>query len=205
MATYEYDETMVGQEFPALGLVSLWFGVVLVGMTAVAQILRGTEDTAVKSLQFVLFALILASGVYLAFRAGQGGLLQAAVPLLINIGTLIIVQGVPFADLWEQARFQSNLSAYEQIVDMVETGALLPDADGYAALPSRFRRLSENGRILINQSDGITRIFFFRHQSAASLTGYLYRSDGAPPQGEFGGSWTEVRGKRPFWYYCSRA
>jgi len=204
MAAYEYDEEGFGPEFPALGLVSLWYGVALVALTAVAQIVQGTKETAVQSLQIGLFALILASGVYLVFRAGQGSLLPATAPLLINVGTLIIVQGVPFAVLWEDVRFQSNLTAYEQVIDLVEAGDLQPGADGYAALPFGYRRLSADGRILIDSSAGVTRIFFFRTLSAAGQSGYLYRSDGAPPQSEFGGGWTAVWAKRPFWYYCAR-
>ena len=204
MAAYEFKETVNGQEFPVLGVVSLWFGVAFVGATAIAQALRGTKDTVASSMEVVLFALILASGIYLAFRAGQGGLPLAAVPLLINVGTLIIVQGVPFADLWENARFQSNISAYEQVVDLVASGELAPGDDGFADLPARYRRLSENGRIFINQSGGVTRIFFFLDNSVSGLAGYFYRADGAPPQAEFGGDWTAVLRKRPSWYYCAR-
>lgn len=205
MVAYEYKEYVVGQEFPVLGVVSLWFGVVFVGVTAVAQALRGSKDTVANSMEVILFALILASGVYLAFRAGQGSLPLAAVPLLINVGTLIIVQGVPFADVWENVRFQSNFSAYEQVIDMVASGELPPGDDGFADLPYRYRRLSENGRVLIHQADGVTRVFFFLDNSVVGLTGYLYRSDGAPPQAEFGGDWTAVLRKRPSWYFCTRA
>ncbi|MCB8982644.1 MAG: hypothetical protein H6659_02360 [Ardenticatenaceae bacterium] len=204
MAAYEYEEDRAVQEFPALGVVSLWFGAALVLVTAVAQIMHGAKDTAAQSLQIILVAFILASGVYLVFRAGQGSLLSATVPLLINVGTLIIVQGVPFADLWESVRFQSNLTAYEQVIDLVEAGELLPDESGSTALPFGYRRLSANGRILIDSSGGVTRVFFYRRQAADGLAGYLYRADGAPPQAEFGGGWTVVLGKRPFWYYCAR-
>ncbi|MBK8986799.1 MAG: hypothetical protein IPM39_12120 [Chloroflexi bacterium] len=206
MATYEYDGDEVSREFPALGVASLWIGLVLVLITAVAQMTQGTQDTAANGLQIILLALILASGVYLAFRASQGNLLLAAVPLLINVWTLIIVQCVPFASLWEQARFQSNLTAYQHVVALVEAGELVADMDGYATLPAAYHRLSANGRVLIDRSSGSTRVFFFLHQpTGASLAGYLYRSDGAPPQSEFGGAWTVVLPKRPSWYYCARS
>ncbi len=206
MAVYEYDDDVVDREFPALGLISLWFGVALVLVTAVAQIVQGTQDTAANGLQIILLALLLASGVYLAFRASQDKLRFAATPLLINAGTLLIVQCVPFANLWEHARFQSNLAAYQQVVEMVEDGELVPDTNGYATLPGRYGRLSANGRILIAHGNQGTQVFFFRSQTAVTgPSGYLYRSDGAPPESEFGGAWAVVLPKRPSWFYCARS
>lgn len=53
-------------DFPSLGLFSTWFGVVLIGVTAVLQTGQSNQgsswaDPLVDGLQFVLLALILAS------------------------------------------------------------------------------------------------------------------------------------------------
>ena len=183
-------------DFPSLGLFSTWFGVVLIGVTAVLQTGQSSQgswaDPLVEGLQFVLLALILASLFYLPFRAGRG-VKWAALPLAINVFTLIIVQLVPFADLWEMARFQ------------VEAGELVPGDGGVAYLAEPYRYLStDNGRIAIQTEADTTAIFFFNERNAPrNFSGYLYRSDNNPPQqGDFQGRWRYVEQIRPHWYFC---
>ena len=195
-------------DFPSLGLFSTWFGVVLIGVTAVLQTGRSSQgswaDPLVEGLQFVLLALILASLFYLPFRAGRG-VKWAALPLAINVFTLIIVQLVPFADLWETARFQVRLGQYEAVVALVEAGELVPGESGVIYLAEPYRYLStDNGRIAIHTEADTTAIFFFNERNAPrNFSGYLYRSDNNPPQqGDFQGRWRYVEQIRPHWYFC---
>lgn len=128
----------------------------------------------------------------------------AALPLAINLFTLIIVQMVPFADLWETARFQVRLGQYEAVVALVEAGELVPGEAGVAYLAEPYRYLStDNGRIAI-QTEADTAIFFFNERNAPrNFSGYLYRSDNNPPQqGDFQGRWRYVEQIRPHWYFC---
>ena len=129
-----YSDDLYRPDFPSLGLFSTWFGVILIGLTAVFQMGQSSRNgywaqPLVEGLQFVLVALILASLFYLPFRA-ERGVKWAALPLAINIGTLIIVQLVPFADLWETMRFQWRIGQYEAVVAMVESGELAPSESG---------------------------------------------------------------------------
>lgn len=196
-------------DFPSLGLFSTWFGVVLIGVTAVLQTGQSNQgsswaDPLVDGLQFVLLALILASLFYLPFRADRG-VKWAALPLAINLFTLIIVQMVPFADLWETARFQVRLGQYEAVVALVEAGELVPGEAGVAYLAEPYRYLStDNGRIAIQTEADTTAIFFFNERNAPrNFSGYLYRSDNNPPQqGDFQGRWRYVEQIRPHWYFC---
>ena len=196
-------------DFPSLGLFSTWFGVALIGLTAVFQAGQSSRggywaQPLVEGLQFVLLALILASLFYLPLRADRG-VKWAALPLAINVGTLIIVQLVPFADLWETLRFRSRVSQYEAVAQMVESGELLPGESGVINLPEAYRYLSaDNGRIWAKTDAETLSLFFFTERNAPrNFAGYLYRSDNNPPQqGDFFGRWRYVVQKQAHWYFC---
>ncbi|MBE2223090.1 MAG: hypothetical protein IAF02_16225 [Anaerolineae bacterium] len=209
--TYETYTDKNQQEIPVLGLFSLWFGAGLVGITAVANIITFQSGgmsgaTAVaETFRVILFALILASIGYLIWQVGSGSLFVAAMPLIINLFTLIIIQFVPFAAVWEEINFQVNSNRLNKVVDMVETGQLQPNPDGSLALPFSYRALSAGGDIQVEHNNGATSIFFISsQQSQHDIEGFIYRSDGRLPHDEFGGNWTYVAAKRPFWFYCAR-
>ncbi|VAW31223.1 hypothetical protein MNBD_CHLOROFLEXI01-2655 [hydrothermal vent metagenome] len=125
--------------------------------------------------------------------------------MAINVGTLIIVQLVPFTDLWETMRFQWRISHYEAVTQMVEAGELLPNENGIITLPERYRYLSaDNGRIWLQSEGETTTLFFFAERNAPrNFSGYLYRSDNTPPQlGDFMGRWRYMTQKRPNWCFC---
>lgn len=197
------------QEFPALGVVSAWFGAGVIGVTAVVHTFSTAPDRSlaaplVDGMRFILVAFILASLLYLTVRAGDG-LATAVLPLFINLSTLIIVSFVPFASLWQEFRLQLHWPEYTQVAQLVENGELQPDVAGFAQLPRRYRHLSAaDGAIMIDKQGDVTRIFFFtRRVSSWNFAGYMYRADANPPQsGDFGGRWRQVVQKRPFWFYC---
>jgi hypothetical protein len=202
------SDDMYRPDFPSLGLFSTWFGVVLIGLTAVLQLGQSPSriwaEPVVDGLQFLLVALLLASIFYLPFRTDRG-VKWAALPLVINIGTLIIVQLVPFADLGQAWRFRWRSSQYQDVVQMIESGTLLPGESGVVTLPEAYRHLSGvNGRIWVETDEDVTAVFFLTEQSApGSFSGYLYRSDNNPPQqGNFLGSWRYVAQQQAHWYFC---
>ena len=195
-------------DFPSLGLFSTWFGVVLIGVTAVLQLSQSRSRLwalpLVDGLKFLLVALVLASLLYLPFRTEQG-VKWAALPLAINLGTLIIVQLVPFADLGEAWRFRWRISQYEAVVQLVDSGELLPGESGVATLPDAYRHLSQdNGRIWVATDGDDTAVFFVTAQNGpGDFSGYLYHSAGNPPQqGDFFGSWRYVAQQQANWYFC---
>ncbi|MCP5099578.1 MAG: hypothetical protein GY943_28830 [Chloroflexi bacterium] len=202
-------EDDVNRDLPPLGVISTWFGVVLVTLTAVGQISGSSSGVSiaaplVASMEFILIAFILASSLFLIVQAQQGVRLSA-IPLFINVGTLIIIRLVPFAHVWEDMRYEWRQRSYEKVSEMVEAGELNADEIGVAFLPLKYRHLSaENGRIWISEQTDTTLIFFpIEINSQESFAGYLYRADGEPPQGgEFGGQWRYVTQKRPFWFFC---
>ncbi len=196
-------------EFPSLGLFSVWFGVALVGVTAISRIFTAytfdlESNPLLDGLYFALIALILASFFYLTMRA-NGRVKQAAVPLIINLSTLLIVRFVPFGGLWQDLRFEWNQARYQTVVQLVESGAIQPDEQGLARLPPQYRQLSAGGVIKVDTSNGAAKILFLTAVSSpTNFAGYLYHADNAPPQpGEFDGRWRYVAQQRPFWFFCA--
>lgn len=202
------DAPIIGRDVPTLVVVSAWIGAGLVLVTAVTHIFSFPDSGSAanslgQSAQFLLSALILASLAYLAWRSGEG-LSVAALPLLINLSTLIIVNLVPFASLGQTLRFHWYAPAYTAVVRLVESGELTSDSTGFASLPPAYRHLSTGGRIMVQHTpERITLFFFTRRFSATAFAGYMYRSDPSVPRsGDFGGSWQELRPERPYWFYC---
>ena len=164
MSSSAIDNDHPVHELPTLAVLSIWFGVLLIGLTAAAQLFvehnTGTNPL-VAALHFILIAFILASFVYLMLGTGQH-VKVAAIPLLINVGTLIIVRFVPFVDLWESFRFQWHRQAYNEVVALVESGKVAVSDQGLGQLPPEYRHLSaDGGQIMVSNAGGVTAIFFF--------------------------------------------
>ncbi len=183
-----------------------WWAVTAVASVVTFQSGGISGATAVvETFRILLFALILASIVYLVWQVGSGSLFVAAMPLLINLFTLIIIQFVPFAAVWEELNFQMNGNRYNRVVEMVEAGQLQTNPDGSFELPFAYRGLSQSGDILVENRNGTTSIFFISsRQSEHDVEGFIYRSDGQLPHDEFGGNWNFVAEKRPLWFYCAK-
>ena len=200
-------EVEVRRDFPSLAVFSTWFGVLLIGFTAVTYLAIGERNQAwmepfSTGLHFTLLALLLASIGYLAFNA-QSGLKLAALPLFINVGTIVIVLFVPFDALWEELSFRWQTPNYQAAARMVEAGTIVPDVEGVAYLPYQYRHLAaENGRIQVIERESVTRILFVKERQGDSFAGYVYVSDNSPPQtGDFNGRWRYIVQKQPRWFY----
>lgn len=201
---YEAD---VRRDFPSLAVFSTWFGVLLIGFTAVTHLAIGERNQAwmepfSTGMRFTLLALLLASIGYLAFNS-EAGLKLAALPLFINAGTIMIVLFVPFDALWEELSFRWQSPNYQAAARMVETGTIVPDVAGVAYLPQQYHHLSgENGRIQVINQNGATKILFVKEQQGTNFAGYVYVSDNSPPQtGDFNGRWRYIVQKQAQWFY----
>lgn len=204
-----YAEEEVSREFPTFVIVSAWFGVIMVALTAVGASLSSPlqpskTEPLIDMLQFVLIALILASLAYVLVRAGEG-MKVTAVPLVINIGTLVILHLVPFASIWEEARYRYYAPYYQAVVQKVESDEWQPDDNGILTLPGQYHNLSaDNGRVWVQRDGTAVTIFFMKQQLGVNeFAGYLYRSDGRAPQsGPLWGQWQTIMPKQPNWFFC---
>lgn len=209
---YAIHDESFSQEYPSFAVVSAWFGLIVIGITAVSNISSDwvQPDWAtpfLSGMQFILIAFILASILFLAVRAAFGVRL-AALPLIINLGTMVIMQFVPFDHMWEDMRFTWQQARYEDVIALVQQQALLPDVNGKVALPPQYRHLSgDAGQIWIAQDGAETMVFFpTEYVSPEQYAGYFYRTDSQLPQGgDFNGHWRLVAQKRPYWFFCVSA
>lgn len=203
----EYDNWQ-SPSSSALVVVSAWFGAAVILLTAVGYTLSSpTEPSPAKPLvdlmKFGLAALILASLVFMVLRAEEG-LRVTAVPLFINIGTLVIIQLVPFGVLWEEIRFQTHFYQYQAVRQQVETGEWQPDDRGFVRLPAMYAHLSvDDGRLWVERRGGTAVFFVTEQRGQQQFAGYYRHSQGRPPQsGEFQGQWRVIVPKRGGWYFC---
>jgi hypothetical protein len=127
-------------------------------------------------------------------------------PIIINGSTLLILLYVPFTSIRLNIEFTMNKKGYEEVIRMIENGKLEPNEYGQAYLPPEYRHLSKGGgEIMVDTSDGITSVFFYTFLGILdNFSGYMYRSNGAPPDQDFmGGDWAEITRKEPHWYFCA--
>ena len=204
---YSLPDDEITAEFPPLGVFSTWFGLVLIGLTAVSKISNIQPEwiePLLSGMTFILIAFILASGLFLAIRVSFG-LKLAAIPLVINVGTMMIVQLVPFGELWDELQFSWHQQSYASIVTQIEQQQIVPNIVGKAPLPYRYRHLSDDGgQVWISQRGDQLLIFFpTEYAGPQSFSGFLYQPDNHLPQdGEFGGKWRLVEEKRQSWFFC---
>ncbi|MCB8944911.1 MAG: hypothetical protein H6658_14270 [Ardenticatenaceae bacterium] len=195
------------QEFPVLGVVSAWLGFGAVVATAVRRIIvidptSQWADPLLSIITASVIALTLASALYVRY-SGPINLKLAAIPLFINISTLLVVYLVPFAEIWQDLRFQWRWDDYNEVVRLVEAGQISAGAMGEAQLPDTYGYLSVNGRIHISRQAEATYIFF-TSRTTSQTTGYLYAGNNQlPSSANWHSGWQYVVQKRPNWFLCA--
>ena len=202
------DDRYLSQELPGFGILSIWFGGLFVGITAVSQIIHRTLQPVwtrpvLAGMDLVLVIMIVASILFLAINH-QYGIKIVAIPLMVNLGTLMIVQAVPFDMMWQNIRFSSMMYGFEGVVEKVETNELLADGQGFVVLPLGFRHLSANNNMVrVDRADGVLSVLFYlNYESPDHFSGYIFRSDqSAPPTNIFGAEWRVMSQQVENWYF----
>lgn len=192
------------QEFPVLGVVSAWLGFGAVVITAVRRIIIPEfttlwADPLLSLITMAVMALSLASLLYLR-HSSTLNLKLAAIPLFINMSTLLIVYLVPFAEIWQDWQFQWRWHDYDEVVQLVEARQIQADATGQAQLPSKYAYLSVNGRVTIFHN-AMTTLIIFTSQNSPHASGYLYTSNNQlPTVSSWPEGWRHLVQKRPNWF-----
>ena len=191
-----------------LTTTSIVFGILLIGANAYQwSLVQVLTPFCLGPLLLLLFLgqlfLLLVSAIRLVFRFRN--LKDNLLPIGVNCSILLIVIFVPFTEIWLEAKFRSNWNGFNEVVTLVEDGTIKPNEYRIAMLPEQYQYLSIEGRILIDQDDEITKVFFFTFSGVLdNYSGFIYRADDVPPQ-PFD-LWTEckqLKEKRPHWYFCA--
>lgn len=192
-------------EFDPLSGVSLWFGVVAVLASAVIQISHPEYSAILILIKLMLSALTAVSILYFVARAGVD-LAAALVPLLINLGLVLLVIFMPFDNVWETSRFRLYAGPYQYAAQLAINGQLTAEPSGEFLLPVGYRYLSDGGRVALQQRGEATYIFFYtRRDAGGNHVGYMYRSDGSFPETVLfstGAHWQRIERRAPGWFYC---
>ena len=203
------DERYLHKELPSFGILSVWFGSFFVLLTAVLQIVHQTIQPPwarplILVMEAILLAMIVGSILFLAVNY-QFGVKLVAIPLIVNIGTLLIVHTVAFDRMWENARFSSMAYGFEHVVEQIENNEIVAASDGYAVLPASYGYLSSNGNLvrIERSNDVLTVLFFADYDAPNQFTGYIYRSDGSPPPSSmFNVDWRFLHQRSVNWYFA---
>jgi hypothetical protein len=197
------------RELPSLTKISICFGIALIGTTTFQWLLVDFfTPFCIGPVLFVMRAIlvVLVVGSVVCLLIGLDDPISNGVPLVVNIGTLLIIQCVPFTAIWLDLEFRWNWKGYNKVIKLVEEGEIEAEDHYLVTLPTEYRHLSKGGgQIMVNTRDDVTQVFFFTFRGVLdNFSGYMYRSDDNPPQpGDLGGDWKQVERKRPHWFFCA--
>jgi hypothetical protein len=192
-----------------LAIACFFFGFLIIAFTALQWDLIELFTPFLIAPMILCFqagfvGLTLATIIYLAVQFREN-LAKAILPLLINGATFLILWLVPFTDIRLDLEFRSNYQAYNEIIEMVEDGRIESNDIGLAQLPSGYLHISRGGKIIVDQSGGVTSVYFFTFRGVLdNFSGYMYRSNDTPPPHHFiGGDWKQIERKQPQWFFCA--
>lgn len=187
-----------------LGVFSIWFGAVAVATTAVIAIAYPAQASHLVLLHLVLGGLTLTSVLFLAARL-RDGVWLAAVPLLVNLGTVLLIATVPFATSWQTLSFRWRQASYTAMTvwatEQPAVGqATAENSTAILPLPNSSRHLSMDGNLYV-WAQGDTAVYFFPSTQASShISGYLYTS-AATITAPNGLAWQQITPYGRGWYY----
>lgn len=130
--------------------------------------------------------LTVVSLVYLVSQLRRRLTLRAALPLLLNLGSLYVFMFGPTSHWVDEWQLQRNWEGYTRVIQLVEAGQLQPTGLRHQAnltlLPPELAHVSCEREVAINHGDDVTRVFFFsRTYMLGTYEGFMYRSDDRMP------------------------
>jgi hypothetical protein len=124
---------------------------------------------------------LLASIVFAIAKRHVGW--RVLIPPAVHLAAILVFFTVPIAEWKSKLDFESNFERRMKVVTLVEEGKLTATGEfGLIKLPDEYRRLSHRGEIMVVQQEGRTAVFFFTIRGFLdNYSGFLYQSDGGPP------------------------
>ena len=153
----------------------------------------------------VLAIITLGSMIYIPFQFKKIRW-KSIFPLFVNSIIIFVLYFVPFNSLWLDFRFWTNKSDFEHIIKMYESGELQkPTESGRIELPLKYKYLSKGGGdIFVDNSNGITSMFFYTYRGIGNSSGFIYRSNDLPPtQYLLNRNCYQLERIEPKWFFCA--
>jgi hypothetical protein len=142
---------------------------------------------------------------------------QAALPLLVQVATVVVLATVPLRRIILDTDFRWNRKARERVVELVRTGQLLPPGylqDQYEpgagarslSLPRELADLSEGGKIEIARAGPRPVVMFLTFRGILDhYAGFVYCEDGvSATDALFETSWKDSIEYGGHWYWVTR-
>jgi hypothetical protein len=156
------------------------------------------------AMDYVFLASILVS-VFALVRRMRLDKWRAAVPLLVNLLTLLLATGVPWTSLYLDYLWWHNERGYSEVVRLVQAERLKPakGSDG-VKLPAQYSGLSTDGAIGVEGSGASATVFFTTFEGILGhFSGYIYVPRNVKPPVAGHGDWDQVILKKPHWYFVA--
>ena len=157
----------------------------------------------ITAILFILVTMIVAA-VYFFINYKLKGVITA-LPLLIQLISLLILIFVPFTAIILKIDYNCNLEERQKVVSMIENGELALGKNGLIQLPPDLKHLSKGGgEIMVDRKDGTLKVLFFTFRGILdSCAGWAYRSEGEPNRNDFNQDIHEWKKMKENWFYIS--
>jgi hypothetical protein len=132
--------------------------------------------------------------------------LWASAPLLCNLLTFLLWWSLPFTALNLQYTWWSNHQRYQEVVVLVQEGAIAPHGESVVVpLPAQYRSLSAGGGdILVSGSGSAAAVFFYTFRGISGhASGFLFVPGVTFPSGIFDEDWEQVIPQEGHWYFIA--
>jgi hypothetical protein len=188
-------------------VISIANGIFLVPSLLVGILTVGFSVGSLGQCALLPFTIILWLISALRFTLGFRNLAKSAgLPLLVNSIVLCLVVLLYWTNNQTEFGFRWRLGGYEEVVQLVESGELKPDDNGYATLPEDYQWLSDGDEIIIIHRENLTSIIFFTQvEFPGEYYAIAYRSDDSIPENynddRCDRGW-RVQADIPKWFVC---
>lgn len=132
---------------------------------------------------------------------------KVAIPMTINLITLLVVIFTPFTDIMLNLDFKLNLKDREKVVSMVQSGELKPNVsynESLIELLDKYKHLSQGGGEIIVHKDGERfKIFFYTFRGVIdNFSGFAYISDESRLlKTDFEGDFEQIKKEKEHWFW----
>jgi hypothetical protein len=167
-------------------------------------------EPLVEAVATIFFVVSLIWSAIHLLRQRKKEVMNAALPLGVNVVTVLLVVFVPFTRLTIAFDFRVHCATrtevardvlagkYEKEIKHRGSGDLIP-------LPGRLFYLSSGGEIVRERRGNDTLILFFSFRGVlSSFSGFVYSPDDRPPEnGDFNARFSEIDRLRQNWFWVS--
>lgn len=153
------------------------------------------------------FLVVLVWSIVRALRYRNREAPMVAVPIYINMVSLLLALGLQSSDIPVRLDFYLKLHQREGVVTRIMSGELKPNVSynpTIISLSGIDRLLADDGDVVLRRQGHVTAILFFMYRNLGPnrYSGFLYRSDNkGPTNSDAEGTITRIDQLQPHWFW----